>query len=576
MHPRLRFTALVSGVLAVGACGSDSSSSGTSTPTTPATTTTIACSTPQSLSVGQVLTGVSGTTLCVGGVSSASAQYTLIPYNNSTATGDATASFSVAATGTTSPSSLPDLISSNGASLDLISGGLGLSARPRPDDSFELGLRARERAGLTRLIPAARSWNRARTASHAAFDVIPRAVSVGQILRLNADATTPCSSPNYRGARVVAITNKAIVVADTGNPAGGYTDAEYAGLGTTFDTLIDPLDRAAFGDPSDIDGNGKIILFFTKTVNDLTPTSSSSYIGGFFYARDLFPVTTDTTLGLDACATSNVGEMFYIMVPDPNRGGVFSKSSVASEVTGTLAHEYQHLINASRRIYVNNASDFEETWLDEGLAHTAEELLFFRVSGLSPRQNLDATAIRASSVYVDAFNNYDSNNFGRYNEYLNNPTTYSPYADNDSLATRGAIRAFLRYAADRAGSTDGTTFYRLVNSTTTGIANLENVFGTGVINEIRDWGISVDADDLPGVATTYQQPTWNYRSMFAALSNSSVFPLTYVSLSVGSHPVSLNRGSNAYLRFSVPAGGAALLQWPTAPSNVSFSLIRTQ
>src|SRR5207237_6983313 len=124
--------------------------------------------------------------------------------------------------------------------------------------------------------------------------------------------------------------NKAIVVADTGNPSGGYTDSEYASLGTTFDTLIDPLDRAAFGDPSDIDGNGRVVLFFTKTVNDLTPKGSSSYVGGYFYARDLFPTTG--TADLDACPTSNVGEMFYIMVADPSRGGPFTKATVETEI----------------------------------------------------------------------------------------------------------------------------------------------------------------------------------------------------------------------------------------------------
>src|SRR5205085_1524049 len=117
--------------------------------------------------------------------------------------------------------------------------------------------------------------------------------------------------------------------------------------------------------------------------NDLTPATSSSYIGGFFDARDLFPVAS--TADYAACPASNVGEMFYVMVPDPSRGGAFTKTNVASEVYGTLAHEYQHLINASRRMYVNTAAtDFEETWLDEGLAHEAEELLFYRVSGLAP------------------------------------------------------------------------------------------------------------------------------------------------------------------------------------------------
>ena len=244
--------------------------------------------------------------------------------------------------------------------------------------------------------------------------------------------------------------------------------------------MIDPLDRAAFGDPSDIDGNSRIVLFFTKAVNDLTPTTSTSYIGGFFHGRDLFP--TKETADFAACASSNVGEMFYVMVPDPKRGGPFAKANVASEVLGTLAHEYQHLINASRRMFVNTtATDFEETWLNEGLSHIAEELLFYRVSGLKPRGDIDASSIRASATYVNAFNDYESDNFGRYREFLLSPSKFSVYSDNDSLETRGATWAFLRDAADRKAASDGDTWFRLVNSTTTGMANLRAVFGNGCL-----------------------------------------------------------------------------------------------
>jgi hypothetical protein len=426
------------------------------------------------------------------------------------------------------------------------------------------------------LIAAARAARpRAATSSRPSYDAIPSNPTIGQLIRLNANADSECTAPDYRGARVVAITNSAIVVADTLNPTGGYTDAEYASLGVTFDTLIDPLDRAAFGDPSDIDGNKRIVLFFTKAVNDLTPTTSTSYVGGFFHGRDLFP--TKETADFAACAGSNVGEMFYVMVPDPKRGGPFAKANVASEVLGTLAHEYQHLINASRRMFVNTAAtDFEETWLNEGLSHIAEELLFYRVSGLKPRQNLDASAIRASSVNISAFNDDEADNFGRYREYLLSPSKYSPYSDNDSLETRGATWAFLRDVADRKAPSDGDTWFRLVNSTTTGMANVRAVFGTGVLNQIRDWETSVLLDDLSGVDAAYQQPSWNFRSMFAALTNSTVFPVQTVPLVAGTKSVTLVGGATSYVRFSVSSGSTASVQWSALPSTVQLTLVRTK
>jgi len=523
------------------------------------------------MTVGQVMPGISGNSLCVGGGSSG-AEYALIPwYGSTSSTASTTVSFT--ATGTSAPSASASLVPSAGVSLDISGAGAQLTNSYTPSFKYDIKLRNRERTMFQPLIAGARSAMR-RTSSSARFDAIPSNPTVGQILRLNANSDSGCTAPDYRGARVVAITNRAIVVADTVNPAGGYTDAEYASLGVSFDTLVDPLDRAAFGDPSDIDHNGKVVLFFTKAVNDLTPKTSTSYVGGFFDGRDLFPQVS--TVDFDGCAGSNVGEMFYVMVPDPSRGGAFTKTNVSSEVLGTLAHEYQHLINAARRMYVNtDATDFEETWLNEGLSHIAEELLFYRVAGLAPRSNLDTPTIRSSSTYITAFNNYQSDNFGRFHEFLLSPTQYGPYSDNDSLETRGATWAFLRSTVDKAATSDGNLWFRLVNSTTTGMANLRNVFGTTVTTTLRDWSTSVLTDDLSGVPAAYQQQSWNYRSVFAALYN-GVYPLATVPLTAGSRTVSLVSGSAAYARFAVTSGGTASVSFTSPSTLVQYTLVRTK
>ena len=78
---------------------------------------------------------------------------------------------------------------------------------------------------------------------------------VGDIVGLNtrtgntfADA---CQVSDIRNGRVVAITNSAIVVADTANPTGGYTDAEYLTIGQQFDDVF-VMDTTAFGSPTDV------------------------------------------------------------------------------------------------------------------------------------------------------------------------------------------------------------------------------------------------------------------------------------------------------------------------------------
>jgi hypothetical protein len=228
-------------------------------------------------------------------------------------------------------------------------------------------------------------------------------------------------------------------------------------------------------------------------------------------------------------------------------------------------------------MYVNTAAtDFEETWLDEGLSHVAEELLFLGRTGLKPRANIDATLLRTSSAYVDAFNDEAISNFSRLAQYLAAPTSNSPFADNDELATRGATWSFLRYAVDHTGSDDGTTWFQLVNSTSSGVANLTRVFGSSLTTLVRDWATSVVADDITATDARYQQPTWNTRSIFGTLQSNGVYPLSTTTLGASGSTVSVSGGSAAFLRFSVAAGQTATIQWGTLPSNVQLTLVRTR
>ena len=58
-----------------------------------------------------------------------------------------------------------------------------------------------------------------------------------------------CANIKKRGARVVAISTQAIVLADTANPTGGFTTADYQRFAARFDTLVYPLDVNNFGGP---------------------------------------------------------------------------------------------------------------------------------------------------------------------------------------------------------------------------------------------------------------------------------------------------------------------------------------
>ncbi len=526
---------------------------------------------PLDLAIGQVVTtGVLGAGLCVH-ASAPGAEYAVIPYFDSSVP-SATVPLEVRALGiTTPPVSLGNRIGTYAAAIP--------SPAVVPDYAFENALRARERSEMATRAGAIRRADRSLFPGAAKRTIVVPAL--GDLLQLNTNAASYCDSPVYRTGRVVAITNKAIVVADTANPAGGFTDAEYRSIGVTFDTLINPTDSAAFGAVTDIDNNGHVILFFTHAVNEIT-SSPGSVVLGYFYDRDLLPKVGPP----GPCAGSNFAEMFYLVVPDSasSVASIRNKTAVVAYTNGTVAHEYQHLINASRRLYVNNANGVsEERWLDEGLAHTAEELNFFVASGRSPRSNLRYDA--SDPKFVGAFSTFEANNFLRYASYLQRTETQSPIGSSvidDDLPTRGAIWSFLRYTADHLPAGQESAFwYKLVNSTTSGVANLTNALGTPPNSLMRDWAISVYLDDTAvGIDSRFQQPSWNFRSALPAYTSLPFQLITRIL--TDNIPISLTLAANgvSFLRFSVLNGQEALVTVTSGgqvlPSTVQLALVRVK
>jgi hypothetical protein len=233
---------------------------------------------------------------------------------------------------------------------------------------------------------------------------------------------------------------------------------------------------------------------------------------------------------------------------------------------------------------VNHAVTDEEVWLNEGLSHIAEELLFYHASATSPRQNLGGERF-GSQPYDGLFTMYMAPNFGRLRSYLGSPQTFSPYSPGDDLATRGAAWAFLRYAADQRGAADGDTWMRLVNSTAAGIQNLQAVFGANAVSMVRDWTVSVYSDDyIAGVLPVYTQPSWNFRTAYpASPASPRPYPLVDAVRTLSNDVTQiapLRGGSGAFYRFAVVAGKEAALRVSVSgtvpPATVQATIVRRQ
>ncbi len=522
------------------------------------------------LAVGEIhpLTASEKATLCVGGGASAS-EYALIPFN-STNVAASTVALHIAGTNTSAiqPGSI--------ASLDPSRNMMVAAGRTRKSDAAEWAFRQRELRDLrsARNAPRQRSSITTSGLVPSRLTGIPANPTVGSIVDINSNISgnTCTSTKQIHGAVVVAVLPHTIVLSDTTSPAGGYTTAEMTSFGQQFDTLGYDLDVANFGTPTDIDANGRLAILFTPGVNVIPGPPNGVYLG-MFANRDLYPVST--------CVASNEGEMFYVPVPDPNKtlnGNYADKTYLATSIVSVLVHEFQHLINAGRRQYVNNAPP-EEIWLNEGLSHVAEELLYYRMSGNSPRTNINLSVIQSSQAQIDAVNSYQFENLSRLSLYMDLPENYSPIAQVDQLEMRGAIWQLLRYAADRKGGSEASTWSALVNSSSAGQANFNAVFGD-IIAQARDWALAQFLDDAGlGTAANYSHPSWNFRSVLPAI-NSNKFPLLTHPLTATPVDLTLNGASAGYIRFSVaasvPASVVTTASGQAVPSFVDMLLVRTQ
>ncbi len=528
---------------------------------------------------------------CVG-ATVAGAEFTLVLMNASPVYGNSNGLDALAlGVGTPPSASVSDAF---GMSTSTLASGVSMSTPAASrDGGFERQLRLRERRELEPYTNMARErfGRDGRAAASVtgggavAAQVNPPAV--GSFVTLNAQALSACSQPNMRTGRVVAVSQRAVIVADTANPSGGYTDSEYESIAVTFDTLTYPLDVEYFGEPTNVSGFNRIILFYTRAVNQLTPPNANYVVGGFFFARDLYP--RQTRGGVPGCSNSNEREMMYLLVADPT-GQVNSNARSKNDVTRlnrtTVAHELEHLINAGQRLYVTpNATTNEEVWLDEGLAHTAEELLYLRTAGFGTRENLRLSDIAPNSQTAQIFTNYAAQNFARWVGYLRAPESQSPYAPNDSLSTRGAAWHFLRYAAGRQPQNEAAFYRKLVGGPGIGIANLTAAIPGGELKTwLRDWAVANFADDLAAnLDPRYTVPTWNFRSILPSLSiggqTLGSYPLATRSLpSNVARRVNLAGGGSGYLRFSVPAARSALISvsfnGQAPPDDVQLAIVR--
>ncbi len=339
-----------------------------------------------------------------------------------------------------------------------------------PQTRFEALLRRRE-AALVREGVA-----RTRSAALRVESVVP---SVGdrrtfQVFNADSDFDEVTAMAEYVGSQ-------AVLYVDETAPVGGLGPDDLEDFTRQFDEVIYPTVTDAFGGVSDLDGNQRVIILFTPTVNRLTPKGSDGLVGGFFFGIDLLPQREG----------GNDAEIFYAQVPDPD--GQFSdprpKDRVLEATPAVLAHEFQHMVHFNQRVLVLEAASTEALWLSEGLAQMAEELV-------AREYELDENA--------HAVELFRRGNLQRARQYLLDPSDVSLLVaeGSGSLEERGGGWLHVLYLAAQKG---GGVLGQLTRTTTTGTDNVTARAGVPWEELLADWWTAtyVDGHEAVGIRLTY-------------------------------------------------------------------------
>ena len=445
-----------------------------------------------------------------------------------------------------------------GASAQLVGGWTAALDGPRPpwQQRFDGWLRAREHD----LAPAAAEVGRALRAERATAGARVEAAVTFPALRTfktltNIDGTnfsTVTASLRYVGQNIV-------IYQDTAAPANGFTDTELQSFGNLFDQTLYPIDTAAFGSPSDIDANGKVIVLMTPKVNALvsatTCSQDQSFVTGYFFGFDL---------GSRDSTRSNRGEVFYTFTPDPTGrySCAHSVADVERIVPATFIHELQHMISFGSHVLQRGGAD-EEVWLNEGLSIIAEELGSLHYENKYPPGTC-GPGIRTDCTQLlpDSSQGYMQNNLVYAFTYLADApdTSITSFESTGTLAERGGAWLFLRWLGDHKGA----AVYRALEETKlTGIANVTGAAGEPFPGLFADFGISTYTDSLPGLPRDAVPARWrflsrNLRQLYARLAEIHVVGPAYPVQPKPLAPTGGMQGAMDWYLLTTPAGATTV------------------
>jgi hypothetical protein len=241
-----------------------------------------------------------------------------------------------------------------------------------------------------------------------------------------------------------------------------------------FEDNIYPTEKSAYGnEPSPgVDGDPKVYLLLHKIRDGFNPSSSESFLGGYFNPADEYTLSSQNP-------NSNEKEILYLNInPDTriNTDGV--------EFFSIIAHEFQHLIYWEQKVHRLGIAD--PSWLRETIAE--------------------------SSRYFCGYGPDYSSVFGFEDDPDHSLTSYE-----QSFGYYGMVYLWAQYLTDHFGEND--IFRRMIENDATGIASVNAALVSIPGNTkdfpavFRDWAVAIFIGDGSSVAPLTGHPEWRYSSI---------------------------------------------------------------
>lgn len=358
---------------------------------------------------------------------------------------------------------------------------------------------------------------------------------------------------------------------DVGDYAA-YAPSLFSELASRWEQGIYPTDTAIFGAESDVDRNGRLLVFFS---HELGAPMKHGLVLGYYDSLDVsVPRDTSADCSSSASRGSNGADMFYmndiknvVAIKPASEDAVTFAQTLYSD---TLAHEFQHLINYNQHHLVAQLRAEEDTWINEGLSVIAEDVCGYEWHTPDGR--------RAGSRYLDFYPDEPN-----ANAPLRYTTASLTHWQGDPIGNYEGAHSFFRYWADRRGN---GYLGRLVQSSSVGVGNLSQTLGVSLPQAMVEWTTTLmfsNESFAPAPRFNFLGPDWTpfHSALFNPRNCTATPPFQGRYGYVHYQPLTVASGATAHLRatgwnafVTGPGKGQDVKVTLNSPTHVSLVAVR--